>query len=77
MIEPSNHGWLAQASESALEPDLPICDPHHHLWDDRDGQVARRYMMDEIKAISIPAIILSPPCLSNTCRCFVRMDRMR
>ena len=50
MIEPSNHGWLAQASESALEPDLPICDPHHHLWDDRDGQVARRYMMDEIKS---------------------------
>ena len=24
--------WIAQVSESALEPDLPICDPHHHLW---------------------------------------------
>ena len=48
MIEPSNAGWLAQVSEDALEPDLPICDPHHHLWDARDGQVARRYMIDEI-----------------------------
>ena len=26
--------WLAQTQEEALEPDLPICDPHHHLWDD-------------------------------------------
>ena len=25
--------WLAQQSEDILEPDLPIIDPHHHLWD--------------------------------------------
>ena len=26
--------WLAERpSETALEPDLPIIDPHHHLWD--------------------------------------------
>ncbi len=25
--------WLAMTLEDALEPDLPICDPHHHLWD--------------------------------------------
>lgn len=24
--------WLAQVQEEALEPDLPIVDPHHHLW---------------------------------------------
>lgn len=24
--------WLAQRRETALEPDLPIVDPHHHLW---------------------------------------------
>ena len=25
--------WLAKRpAESALEPDLPIIDPHHHLW---------------------------------------------
>jgi len=25
--------WLSQRREQALEPDLPIIDPHHHFWD--------------------------------------------
>ena len=25
--------WLARRSEPALAPELPIVDPHHHLWD--------------------------------------------
>ena len=30
--------WLAQATpEDVLEPELPIIDPHHHLWDCRDA----------------------------------------
>lgn len=24
--------WLAKLQEEVLEPDLPIIDPHHHLW---------------------------------------------
>ena len=28
--------WLRLTSEAALEPDRPICDPHHHLWDRAD-----------------------------------------
>ncbi len=24
--------WINQVKEEALEPDLPICDAHHHLW---------------------------------------------
>ena len=24
--------WLSQHNEEPLEPDLPICDAHHHLW---------------------------------------------
>ena len=24
--------WVAKVSEPALEPELPIVDPHHHLW---------------------------------------------
>mgnify|MGYP000049815753 FL=1 len=36
--------WLAQVVEEALEPDLPICDPHHHLWD----HPGSRYLLDEI-----------------------------
>ena len=29
--------WLAQYSEAALEPELPIIDPHHHLADTNWG----------------------------------------
>ncbi|MEQ1615076.1 MAG: amidohydrolase family protein [Hyphomicrobiaceae bacterium] len=34
--------------ETALEPELPICDPHHHLWDNWAGGVQSRYLIDEI-----------------------------
>ncbi len=33
----SRADWLAQVVEEIIEPDLPICDPHHHLWDDREN----------------------------------------
>ncbi len=42
--------WLARTQEQALEPDLPICDPHHHLWDFRDERVQPRYLLDDILA---------------------------
>jgi L-fuconolactonase len=38
--------WLAQVREEILEPALPICDPHHHLWD----HPGRRYLLDELLA---------------------------
>ncbi len=28
--------WLSLVQEEILDPDLPICDPHHHLWDHAD-----------------------------------------
>ena len=34
--------WLAQVDEEVLEPDLEICDPHHHLWDSFAGKSAPR-----------------------------------
>ena len=36
--------WLAQTTEEILEPDLPIVDPHHHLWDHRGS----RYLAEEL-----------------------------
>ena len=36
--------WTKQRHEAALEPDLPIIDPHHHLFDDTWG----RYLIDEL-----------------------------
>src|SRR5689334_14021240 len=38
--------WLDRRKEPALEPDLPIIDAHHHLWD-RPGW---RYLLDELLA---------------------------
>jgi len=32
--------------EEILEPERPICDPHHHLWD----HPGRRYLIDELLA---------------------------
>jgi L-fuconolactonase len=36
--------WLDQLHEDIVEPELPICDPHHHLWDHPDS----RYLLDEL-----------------------------
>jgi L-fuconolactonase len=27
-----DNAWVAKGTEEALEPALPIVDPHHHLW---------------------------------------------
>ena len=49
MVEQAkNQKWLELVKEQALEPDLPICDPHHHLWRWREGAVQPCYMLDEI-----------------------------
>ena len=49
MAAPIND-WLAQTVEPTLEPDLPICDPHHHFWDQRPDRVEPRYMLDQLMA---------------------------
>ena len=36
--------WLAQSVEEPLEPELPICDPHHHFWD----RAGNRYLLDQL-----------------------------
>ncbi|MES2562069.1 MAG: amidohydrolase family protein [Pseudomonadota bacterium] len=38
------NAWAKQGVEAALEPDLPIIDPHHHVWD--DGR--KRYLIHEL-----------------------------
>jgi L-fuconolactonase len=34
----SGEAWLEQTQESAIDPDLAICDPHHHLWYQAENQ---------------------------------------
>ena len=43
---PNRLDWLARRTEAAMEPALPIVDPHHHLWD-RPGW---RYLIDDLLA---------------------------
>jgi predicted TIM-barrel fold metal-dependent hydrolase len=38
--------WLGRLKEEILEPELPIVDPHHHLWD----HPGSRYLLDELLA---------------------------
>ena len=49
MIEKAtNQNWLDQVQERALEPNLPIIDSHHHLWDFKNGRVNPRYFLEDI-----------------------------
>jgi predicted TIM-barrel fold metal-dependent hydrolase len=50
-MDANNHGplvprpdWLALRCETAIERDLPIVDPHHHLWD----RPRQRYLLAEL-----------------------------
>ncbi|PVZ20531.1 MULTISPECIES: amidohydrolase [unclassified Pseudomonas] len=43
---PVRQAWLSQVSEPALDPQRPIVDAHHHLWD-RPGQ---RYLAEQLLA---------------------------
>lgn len=38
--------WLAQVKEEPIDPEMPIIDPHHHLWD----YPTSRYMLEELLA---------------------------
>jgi len=41
---PVRQDWLDRRKEPILEPELPIVDPHHHLWD-RPGW---RYLLEDL-----------------------------
>ena len=36
--------WLAKTVEQAIEPELEICDPHHHVWE----YPGSRYLLEEL-----------------------------
>ena len=42
--------WLALTVEKAVEPDLPICDPHHHLWEHPDDHYLLEDLLADIRA---------------------------
>jgi predicted TIM-barrel fold metal-dependent hydrolase len=41
--------WLALTTEPTLEPEIPICDPHHHFWEYRpEPPDYQRYLLQEL-----------------------------
>jgi L-fuconolactonase len=44
--------WLALTEEPILEPEIAICDPHHHFWDFRTARIPyQRYLLHELVAV--------------------------
>ena len=43
-LAPGSDAWLDQVQEEIVEPDLPVVDPHHHLWH-RPGNT---YVLDNL-----------------------------
>src|SRR6202795_2035125 len=43
-LNPVRQDWLDRRKEPILEPELPIVDPHHHLWE-RPGW---RYLLEDL-----------------------------
>jgi len=58
------YDWLNQVLEEPLEPDLPICDAHHHLWD----RPSSRYLIDDLVADATGHNVVSSvfvECMAN------------
>jgi predicted TIM-barrel fold metal-dependent hydrolase len=43
-MQKEHQSWLDLTIEKPIEPELPICDPHHHLWDRENN----RYLLDDL-----------------------------
>jgi len=41
---PPNPGWLSGRVETVIDPELPIVDAHHHLWE----EAGHPYLLDDI-----------------------------
>ena len=50
-MSPTGNDWLALTTEPAQQPDLPICDPHHHFWVQRPEPADyQQYLLPELLA---------------------------
>jgi L-fuconolactonase len=54
---PIRPDWLALRSESAVGPERPIIDAHHHLWDKPGNRYLADEMMDDIAGHRVVATV--------------------
>ena len=53
---PIRQDWLDKRHEEIIEPDLPMIDPHHHLWD-RPGH---RYLFQDLLVVPVEVVLDHP-----------------
>lgn len=44
----NKENWLALTKEEPIDPELPICDPHHHFWQQPDGTYLLKELFQDI-----------------------------
>ena len=50
-MPPRGNEWLALTTEPTLEPEIPICDPHHHFWVQRPEPADyQQYLLADLAA---------------------------
>jgi predicted TIM-barrel fold metal-dependent hydrolase len=49
--------WHALRAEQPIEPDLPIVDSHHHLWEDHRGTYLLRDYLDDIRGLNVRSTV--------------------
>lgn len=47
---PVREAWLAKAAEAPIDPDRPIVDPHHHLWERPGARYLFHDLLDDVSA---------------------------
>lgn len=52
-----DHSWLGKLREEVLEPELPIIDPHHHLWNHHGGYFLEDLLEDVTSGHNIVATV--------------------
>lgn len=57
--------WLALHQEQVLEPDLPIIDAHHHLWDTAEFTYARAQLEEDLGSGHALRATVFVECLSH------------
>ena len=45
---PFNEQWLEKVIEDPIDPEIPIIDPHHHLWETANTHVDKPYMREDL-----------------------------
>jgi predicted TIM-barrel fold metal-dependent hydrolase len=49
--------WLDQVTEEALEPELPVCDPHHHMWDYPESRYMPVDLIEDVKGHNVVSTV--------------------